>query len=157
MIKVGDRVPKGVLKTLTEDGVIDLRTEEIFSGKKVVMFGVPGAFTPGCSRNHMPGYVEAYETIIEKGFDTVACMAVNDAWVMHAWGESRGAIGKLLMLADGSGFFAKSLGIDSDLSAYGMGLRCKRFSMVVNNGIVEQFNVDERAIEFTSAKATCKL
>ena len=157
MIKAGEKLPEGTLKTLEDGQVIELTTTQIFSKKRVVIFGVPGAFTPGCSRNHLPSYVRQYDAIKAKGFDTVACMAVNDVWVMNAWGVSRDAIGKVQMLADGSGIYARALGLDSDLSAYGMGLRCKRFSMVVQDGVVESISVDERAIDLTSAERTCNL
>lgn len=156
-IQIGQSMPTGTLKTMTTEGPIALSTDDIFSGKKVVLFGLPGAFTPGCSRVHLPGYVDAAADIASKGFDTIACVAVNDAWVMAAWGESHGATGKVTMLADGSADYVRALGLELDLSAAGMGMRCKRFSMVVNNGLVESINIDERAIESTSAGFTCGL
>mgnify|MGYP006429392275 CR=1 FL=1 len=157
MIKIGEMIPKCTLRTMVDSQVVQIDSEAIFAQKKVVLFGVPGAFTPGCTKTHLPGYVDAFDAIRAQGFDTVACVSVNDAWVMHAWGESTGATNKVLMLADGSAAFARLLGLESDLSQVGMGLRCKRFSMVVTNGVVEQLNVDERYIETTSAAATCQL
>lgn len=157
MIKVGHRVPKGMLKTMRDSQVVEVDTDALFDNQRVVLFGVPGAFTPGCSKSHLPGYVNAYDQIRAQGFDTVACISVNDAWVMHAWGESAQANGKVLMLADGSAVFARQLGLDSDLTQAGMGVRFKRFSMVVQDGVVIQLNVDAQYIESTSADATCGL
>ena len=157
MIKVGDRVPKATLKTMRDSQVVDIDTDTLFAKKRVVLFGVPGAFTPGCSKTHLPGYVNAFERIRAQGFETIACIAVNDAWVMHAWGESARAIGKVLMLADGSATFARQLGLDSDLTQAGMGIRFKRFSMIVEDGVVIEINVDGHYIESTSADATCGL
>jgi len=156
-IKAGEAIPEGILKTLNDEGVVELNPAQLFAGKRVVLFGVPGAFTPGCSRVHLPGYVDGFDAILAKGFDTVACMAVNDAWVMHAWGESAGATGKIAMLADGSAHYAAALGLQLDLGHVGMGMRCKRFSMVIQDGVVESVQVDERAIDLTSAASTCGL
>jgi len=156
-IQVDQTMPAGTLKTMTAEGPVALSTDDIFKDKKVVLFGVPGAFTPGCSRVHLPGYVDAADNIAAKGFDTIACVAVNDAWVMAAWGEAHGATGKVSMLADGSADYVRALGLELDLTAAGMGMRCKRFSMVVNDGVVESINIDDRAIETTAAGATCGL
>ena len=155
MIQVGDSMPQGILKTMTPDGLVEVDTLDLFTQKRVVLFGVPGAFTPGCSRTHLPGYVEHAEAIKAKGFDTIGCIAVNDAWVMHAWGESADAIGTVLMLADGSAHYVSALGLHLDLSHVGMGMRCKRFSIVVQNGIVESVNIDARVIDLTAAQNTC--
>lgn len=157
MIKVGEVIPSCTLRTMVDSQVVQIDTQELFAHKKVVLFGVPGAFTPGCTKSHLPGYVNAYEEIGAQGYQTIACISVNDAWVMHAWGESAGATGKIMMLADGSATFTRLLGLESDLSQAGMGVRCKRFSMVVNDGVLEQLNVDDRDIESTSATATCHL
>ncbi len=155
MIQAGEKLPEGILKTLTDDGVIEINPAEFFVGKRVVFFGVPAAFTPGCSQIHLPGYTDNSDAILAKGFDLIACMACNDAWVMNAWSKSTGAAGKVMMLADGSAHYAKTLGIDLDLNHVGMGMRCKRFSMVVQDGVVESMNIDERAIDLTSAASTC--
>ena len=157
MIQVGESIPEATFKIMGDNGPQKLTSAEIFGGKRVVMFGVPGAFTPGCTRTHLPGYVEHAEEILAQGFDEIVCVAVNDAWVMDAWGNSVGAQGKVKMLADGSADFARAAGLELDLNHVGMGMRCKRFSMVVQNGIVESLNIDERMIESTSAIHTCGL
>lgn len=156
-IQAGSRVPDGTLKTMTPEGPRDVTSASLFDGKRVVLFGVPGAFTPGCSRTHLPGFIQRAEEILAQGVDTIACVAVNDVWVMNAWGEAQGAAGKVTMLADGSGHYITLLGLALDLDHVGMGLRCKRFSMVVQDGVVESVNVDDRAIESTTAAATCGL
>ena len=142
-ITVGDKLPAATFKTMTSDGPADLKVEDIFSGKKVVLFAVPGAFTPTCHRNHMPGFLENYETIVANGIDTVACVAVNDVFVMDAWGKATGADGKILMLADGNADFAKAIGMDIDGSGIGLGPRSKRYSMVVEDGTVRALNVED--------------
>jgi peroxiredoxin len=157
VIAVGDRMPVGSFKTMGDEGPVALETGELFGDKRVVLFGVPGAFTPGCSRTHLPGYVENADSIRAKGFDTIACIAVNDAWVMHAWGEGAGATGKVAMLADGSADYAKAMGLELDLNHVGMGMRCRRFSIVVQDGVVESINIDERGIDLTAAENTCGL
>ena len=157
MIKVGDRIPETHLKTMIDAKMVDINTTALFAHKKVVLFGVPGAFTPGCSKAHLPGYVQGHDAIIARGFDTIACVAVNDAWVMQAWGESANAIDKVLMLADGSAQFAKMLGLSSDLTAAGMGIRFQRFSMIIEDGVVLELNVDGHYIQTTSADVTCGL
>ena len=157
MIAAGDRLPEGKLKTLVDDGVIDLHTKTLFTGKRIVLFAVPGAFTPGCSQNHLPGYVAAAEQIRERGFDEIACLAVNDAWMMKAWAKTSGADGKILMLSDGSAEYVSKLGLQWDLTAAGMGIRSRRFSMVVVDGVIEKLFVDKAYIEQTSAKHTCGL
>ncbi len=157
-IVAGATVPEGTLTHMTADGPRPITTQELFAGKKVVVFGVPGAFTPTCSRQHLPGYVQACDAIKAKGIDTIACLAVNDVHVMHAWGEASGATGKVLMLADGNGVYAKALGLDTDLSAFGMGVRSKRFSMVVDNGVVTEVNVEAApGVSVSGAQATCRL
>lgn len=144
-ISIGDKLPEATFKTMTADGAKNLTTSEIFAGKKVVLFAVPGAFTPTCSNNHLPGYVENHDAIIARGVDTIAVVAVNDVHVMGAWARFSGGEGKVLFLADGSGDFARATGLDLDLSAAGMGLRSKRFSMVVEDGKVTQLNVEGSA------------
>jgi len=144
MIAIGEKLPAATLKTMTADGAKDLTTDEVFAGKKVVLFAVPGAFTPTCSNNHLPGYLENRDAILAKGVDTIAVMAVNDPHVMGAWARFTGGEGKILFLADGSGNFVKSMGLDNDLSAAGMGLRSKRFSMIVDNGVVKALNIETK-------------
>ncbi|MFA5494870.1 MAG: peroxiredoxin [Porticoccaceae bacterium] len=140
-IKVGDSIPSATLHTMTSEGPKPITTDEIFAGKKVVLFAVPGAFTPGCSNTHMPGYVIHADDIKAKGVDTVACIAVNDAFVMGAWGKSQNAE-HLLLLADGSGDFTKALDLELDARGFGMGTRSKRYSMIVDDGKVINLNVE---------------
>ncbi len=153
-IAVGDKVPSAKLKTMTAEGPKDISTDDIFAGKKVVMFAVPGAFTPTCSAKHLPGFVEKAAQLKAKGVDTVACLSVNDAFVMGAWGKAQNTDGKVLMLADGSAAFTKQLGLDLDLSGPGMGVRSKRYAMIVDNGVVKKLNVEAPgAFEVSSADA----
>lgn len=142
-IAVGDKLPDATLKTMTADGAKSMTTAEIFAGKKVVLFGVPGAFTPTCSNNHLPGYLENHDAIKAKGVDTVAVVAVNDHHVMGAWRKFTGGEGKILYLADGNGEFIKALGLEADLSAAGLGTRSKRFSMIVEDGKVTSLNIED--------------
>jgi peroxiredoxin len=152
MISIGEKLPDATFKTMTADGAKDLTTAEVFAGKRVVLFGVPGAFTPGCSNNHLPGYLENHDAILAKGVDTIAVVAVNDHHVMGAWARFTGGEGKILFLSDGNGDFAKSVGLDADLSAAGMGLRARRFSMIVDDGKVTVLNVEPKpGISETSA------
>jgi glutaredoxin/glutathione-dependent peroxiredoxin len=141
-IKPGDRMPSGTLKTMTKDGPKDITTDEIFKGKKVVLFSVPGAFTPTCDAKHLPGFVQLADQVRAKGVDTIACMAVNDVFVMNAWGKHSGVADKILMLADGNGHYAKSLGLELDASGYGMGTRGQRFAIIVKDGVAEHVNVE---------------
>ena len=142
-IAVGQKLPDATFKTTTADGFKDITTSELFSGKKVVLFGVPGAFTPTCSNNHLPGYLENYDAILAKGVDTIAVVAVNDHHVMAAWARFTGGEGKIVYLADGNGKFAKATGLDMDLSMGGLGLRSKRFSMIVEDGVVTALNIED--------------
>jgi glutaredoxin/glutathione-dependent peroxiredoxin len=142
-IKAGDRMPSGTLKAMTKDGPKDVATEELFNGKKVVLFSVPGAFTPTCDAKHLPGFVQLADQIRAKGVDTIACMAVNDVFVMNAWGKASGAGDKVMMLADGNGDYAKSLGLELDARKFGMGTRGQRFALVVDNGVLKSLNVEE--------------
>lgn len=141
-IKVGDKMPKGQFTRMGANGPEPVTTDSLFDGKKVVLFSVPGAFTPTCSAKHLPGYLNSFEQLKAKGVDTVACMAVNDVFVMKAWGESSKAAGKIEMLADGNGEYARALGLELDASKFGMGTRGKRFSVIVDNGTVKQLNVE---------------
>lgn len=140
-IAVGDKIPSGSFKIMGADGPEDLSTESVFDGKKVVLFAVPGAFTPGCSLTHLPGYVVNADAIKAKGVDTIACMSVNDAFVMGAWGENQNA-DEILMLADGNGEFTASIGMELDASGFGMGSRAKRFAMIVDDGAVTHLAIE---------------
>jgi peroxiredoxin len=152
-IQVGDKIPSATLTTMTPDGPGPVKTDEFFAGRKVVLFSVPGAFTPTCSAKHLPGFVENADGILAKGVDAIACMSVNDAFVMHAWGESAGVSDKIVMLADGNAEFAKALGLEMDASGFGMGLRAKRFSVIVEDGTVTELNVEEPgAFQVSSAE-----
>ena len=142
-IKPGDRLPKATFLKPTEDGPVSVDSEEYFRGRRVALFSVPGAFTPTCSARHLPGFVERADELRQKGIDEIACTAVNDAFVLGAWSQSAAADNKVTMLADGNGEFVRSLGLEMDGSRYGMGQRGQRFSMVVNDGVVEQLNVEE--------------
>ena len=142
-IKVGDTIPPMKLMMATPDGPKETSTDEIFKGKKVVLFAVPGAFTPTCSNRHLPGFVENAEAFRAKGVDTIACIAVNDAFVMGAWGKQQGADGKLMMLADGSGAFAKAMGLELDLVGRGMGVRSQRYALVAQDGKVTHLAIEQ--------------
>ncbi|MEA3044318.1 MAG: glutaredoxin/glutathione-dependent peroxiredoxin [Sphingomonadales bacterium] len=142
-ISVGDRIPNMTLTKATDDGPQPVETGDYFAGRKVALFAVPGAFTPTCSARHLPGYVEKAGELKAKGVDEVACVSVNDAFVMQAWGTQAGADGKVTMLADGNGAFAEALGLDADFSKFGMGKRSQRWSAIVDDGIVTELNVEE--------------
>ncbi|RFA26988.1 peroxiredoxin [Alkalilimnicola ehrlichii] len=150
-IQVGDRIPDVTIKTNGENGPEDISVGELCAGKKVVLFAVPGAFTPGCSNTHMPGFVVNADAIAAKGVDRVACLSVNDAFVMSAWQADQNAE-KIVMLADGSAEFARALGMDMDLNAVGFGTRCKRFAMIVDDGVVQYLGVDEKGVDKSSAE-----
>ena len=143
-ISAGDKLPEATLKIATADGPKEVGVGSYFGDRKVVLFGVPGAFTPTCSNNHLPGYLENHDAILARGVDTIAVVSVNDVHVMGAWARFTGGEGKILYLADGSGDFAKAVGLDTDLSAGGMGLRSKRFSMIVEDGKVTALNVETK-------------
>ncbi len=151
-IKTGDKLPAFDLKTQGAEGPININTNDIFTGKKVVLFAVPGAFTPTCSAAHLPGFVVNVDHIKAKGVDTVACISVNDVFVMNAWGKSQNAE-HILMLADGNGDFTNSIGLTLDGKGFGMGLRSKRYAMIVDNGVVTHLAVDEKGLEKSSAEA----
>jgi glutaredoxin/glutathione-dependent peroxiredoxin len=140
--KAGDRMPAGKFTRMTKDGPQKLTTDELFKGKTVVLFSVPGAFTPTCDAKHLPGFVELADQIKAKGVDTIACTAVNDVFVMNAWGKSGGVGDKILMLADGNGEYARALGLEMDATGYGMGVRGKRFAIVVKDGVATYVNVE---------------
>ena len=146
-IQVGDTMPAGTFGVMGAGGPEPLSTEELFGGKTVVLFCVPGAFTPTCSARHLPGFVEHADALHERGADTIACLAVNDVFVMSAWGKAGGADGKVVMLADGNGEYARALGLELDASGFGMGMRAQRFSMIVNDGVVTRLNIEPAAGE----------
>ena len=152
-IKVGDKVPAGKFSIMKKDGPGMLSTDELFKGRKVVVFSVPGAFTPTCSREHLPGFVKQADALKKKGINTVACMAVNDVFVMDAWGKQSGAGDKVLMLADGNGEYARALGLTLDATGFGMGTRGLRYSMLVDNGVVKQLNLEESAGQCKTSSA----
>ena len=142
-ISKGDRVPSTTFTKMTENGPEPVSSDDYFSGKTVAIFSVPGAFTPTCSAKHLPGFIEKADALKAKGVDEIACTAVNDAFVMGAWGKSAGADEKVTMLADGNGDFAKAVGLTMDGSKFGLGTRGQRFSMIVKDGVVEDLNVEE--------------
>ncbi len=141
MIKVGDKLPSMKLSMATPEGPKEVSTDDVFKGK-VVMFAVPGAFTPTCSAKHLPGFLQSYDAIKAKGVDSVVCMAVNDAFVMGAWAKDQGVDGRIVMLADGAGAFTKALGLELDLVARGLGVRSQRFALVAENGVVRHLAVE---------------
>ena len=142
-IKVGDKLPTATLAQGTSEGPKPVSTEEFFRGRKVALFAVPGAFTPTCSAKHLPGFKEQAGALKAKGVDAIACVSVNDAFVMKAWGESQGVGDDVIMLADGNGDFTKALGLGMDGSKFGMGPRSQRYSMIVDDGVVKTLNVEE--------------
>ena len=153
-IKAGDRMPSGTLKSMTKDGPKDVSTDDLFKGKKVVLFAVPGAFTPTCSMKHLPGFIGKYDELKKKGVDTVACLSVNDHFVMGAWAKDQGAGDKIAMIADGNGDFTRAVGLELDGSGFGLGHRSQRYAMVVDDGTVKTLNVEKGgAFEVSSAEA----
>ena len=143
MIKVGDRIPSVTFKEVKESGATDVTSDEFFKGKKVALFAVPGAFTSTCSVKHLPSFANNAEALRKKGVDRIACIAVNDASVMKAWGQQSDTVDKVTMLSDGNGDFARAVGVEADMSKFGMGKRSRRYSMLVDNGVVKQFNLEE--------------
>jgi peroxiredoxin len=151
-IKVGDRLPEATFRVMKDGKPADLTSAELTRGKKVALFAVPGAFTPTCSAKHLPSYKEKAAELRKKGVDTIACVAVNDVFVMNAWGKDQQVGDDIVMLSDGNGAFAKAIGLDMDGSGFGMGLRSKRYSMIVEDGVVKQLNVEAPG-EFTVSAA----
>jgi peroxiredoxin len=143
MIKVGDRLPDVQFNVPTADGMKQMRTADVFAGKTVAVFAVPGAFTPTCSARHLPSFRDHAADLKAKGVDVIACTAVNDHFVMGAWAKDQGVVDDIVMLSDGSAEFAKAVGLDADFSKFGMGARSKRYSMLVKDGVVSQLNVEE--------------
>jgi len=156
-IKVGDKIPSVTLRQVTPEGPKEITTDAFFAGKKVALFAVPGAFTPACSQRHLPGYVDKASDIKAKGVDEVACVAVNDPAVMGAWGKEQRTEGKVSMLADGSGDFVRALGLELDLSKNGLGIRSKRYSMLVDNGVVKSLNVEQQPGQVDTSSAETML
>jgi len=153
-IQAGEKMPAGVFGVMTESGPGAISTDDLFSGKKVVLFSVPGAFTPTCSNNHLPGFVDHADEILAKGVDTIACTAVNDVFVMNAWGKDRGVDDKVMMLADGNGDYVKALGLELDATGFGMGLRGERFAILVDDGVATHVAVEAPGkFEVSSAEA----
>ena len=141
-IQAGEKMPSGVFGVMTDAGPGDISTEELFAGKKVVLVSVPGAFTPTCSASHLPGYVNQADELLAKGVDSIACMSVNDVFVMHAWGEDQQVADKVMMLADGNGEYARALDLEMDGTAFGMGMRSQRFAIIVDDGVAQHVAVE---------------
>jgi glutaredoxin/glutathione-dependent peroxiredoxin len=156
-IAVGDKLPEAKFKEKTADGPVEVTTGDLFAGKKVVLFAVPGAFTPTCSLNHLPGYVENRDAILARGVDDIAVVAVNDWHVMGAWAQQSGAMGKIHFLADFDASFTKAMGLEADLSAGGLGVRSKRYSMLVEDGVVKSLNIEESPGQATVSGAAAML
>jgi peroxiredoxin len=156
-IKIGDRMPSGTLMQMTKDGPAPVSTGDLFKGKRVVLFAVPGAFTPTCSAAHLPGFLKHADALKAKGVDQIVCLSVNDAFVMGAWGKDQKVVGKIMMLADGSGDYTRELGLELDLVAAGLGTRSRRYAMVVEDGVVKQLNLDEGGgLEHSKAEVILK-
>lgn len=141
-VQVGDKVPDVEVRTMGPEGPAAVRTAEALGSGRVILFAVPGAYTPGCSKIHLPGYLQSYDALRAKGVDTVACTAVNDAWVMQAWSDDQGAGGKVLMLADGNAELARAMGLEADMGAFGLGLRSKRYAAIIEDGTITSLQVE---------------
>ncbi|MCH6548963.1 MAG: peroxiredoxin [Proteobacteria bacterium] len=153
-IQAGEKMPSGAFGVMTDAGPGAVSTEDLFGGKKVVLFSVPGAFTPTCSMNHLPGFIDHADEILAKGVDTIACMAVNDIFVMDAWGKDRSVGDKISMLADGNGEYASALGLEMDATGFGMGMRGQRFAIIVDDGVAAHVAVEEPGkFEVSSAES----
>ena len=152
-IAVGDTIPDVEIKTMGPEGApVAIRTVEALGKGKVVLFAVPGAFTPGCSKIHLPGYVQHGDELKAKGIDTIACIAVNDAWVMDAWGREQGVGDKIVMLADGAGEFTRAMGLENDLGGIGLGVRSKRYAMVLQDGVVQSLDIDTAGVDVSACE-----
>jgi peroxiredoxin len=158
-LNVGDRLPEATFRTLTADGVKELTTADVFAGKTVVLFAVPAAFSPTCSKAHLPGYVNHHDAIKAGGVDTIACLSANDVWVLDAWAEQAGAKGRILMLSDGNLEFTRAAGMELDARVVGEGFRSQRYAAVVQDGVVSTIKVDEKPwlAEASSAESICSL
>lgn len=156
-IAIGDKLPPATFKEKTPDGPVEITTDEFFKGKRVVVFGVPGAFTPTCSLNHLPGYLENRDAILARGVDDIAVISVNDWHVMGAWAQASGGMGKIHFLADWDASFTKAIGLNADLSAGGLGVRSQRYSMLVEDGRVKTLNIEEVRGQATVSSAATML
>ena len=155
-IQVGDNIPEATMMQMTAEGPAPVSTADLFGGKKVVLFAVPGAFTPTCSAQHLPGYIDQADALSGKGADSILCMSVNDVFVMDAWGKDRGAGDKVQMIADGNGDFTRALGLELDGSGFGLGQRSQRFSLIAENGVITHLNLEEGG-EFKNSAAEVAL
>ena len=156
-IKIGEKIPQVSFKQFTADGLGEISTQEFFAGKRVLLFGIPGAFTPICHGNHLPGYVEQAEIFRQHGIDEIACISVNDTFVMRAFGEAKGAAGKITMLADNDGEFTSKVGMEADASSFGLGKRSERYAMIVQDGVVEALQVESNFVEHSVSSAQSML
>ena len=157
MIKVGDSIPNATLREKTAEGVKPVTTDELFKGKKVALFALPGAFTPTCSAKHVPSFVNNFDALKAKGVSEIVCVSVNDAWVMDAWGESQSVGDKIVMLADGNGDFTEAMGLTLDAMGFGLGKRSQRYAMVVENGVIKALSVEQPGVfEVSSAESVLK-
>lgn len=151
-IQVGDKIPSATLSVMTDEGIQEISTDAVFSGKKVVLFALPGAFTPTCSASHLPGYVVRSDEIKAKGVDTIACLSVNDAFVMDAWGRAQNVEDNILMLADGSANLTRALGLELDLSDKNFGVRSQRYALIAEDGVVNHLNIDPTGLSSSDAE-----
>lgn len=156
-ITTGQALPSISLKTLDASGITDISTESLFKGRKVAVFGLPGAYTPVCSASHLPGYVENFDKLKAAGFDEIVCISVNDPFVMAAWGKAHGADGKVSMLCDSNGAFTKAIGLEADLGAFGLHGRSERYAMVVEDGVVKKLDVEKTVFDHDGSSALCML
>ncbi len=156
-ISVGDKMPETTFRTIGPDGPAEVPSAELFGGKTVVLFAVPGAFTPTCHKNHLPGYVDRFDALKAKGVDTVAVVSVNDMFVMDAWAKASGGDGKIVFLSDGNADFTRAIGMELDASGFGMGIRSKRYSMLVEDGVVKALHVEENPTEANVSSAEAML
>lgn len=156
-IQTGERLPAGSFKTIDSTGIVDVGTGSLFKGRKVAVFGVPGAYTPVCSASHLPGYVQNFAELKAAGFDEIACISVNDPFVMDAWGKQHGAEGKVSMLSDTDGSFTKAIGLVADLGKFGLHDRSERYSMVVEDGVVKKLEVEKTVFDHDGTSAACML
>jgi glutaredoxin/glutathione-dependent peroxiredoxin len=153
-VSVGDKIPDVEIRTMGEEGPVAVRTGDILGKGKVVLFAVPGAFTPGCSRIHLPGFVQQAQAVTDKGVDTIACISVNDAFVMDAWGKDQGVGESIVMLADGNGEFTKAMGLEMDGAGAGLGTRSQRYAAIIDNGVITSLEVEPgRTIDVSSCSA----
>ena len=152
-IKIGDRLPDATLKHMTEDGIADVHLTEFLAGKQVILFGLPGAFTPVCTTQHLPGFISESSRLKGEGIDEIVCIAVNDPFVLDAWGDSHGALGKVLLFSDYTAAFTRSIGLSADLTQFGCGERSQRYSMVVADGVVTELHVEESMFDHQESAA----